>query len=94
MAIFSRLSKSTSRGLPLWLEILVVLLIKLIALYFLRAAFFSQPQTKHMRLPTPTVEQHLLWPGTATPAYPPASAAADLAKTEHSPTLSNLKLSP
>ncbi|AZP14126.1 cytochrome oxidase putative small subunit CydP [Undibacterium parvum] len=94
MAIFSRLSKSTSRGLPLWLEILVVLLIKLIALYFLRAAFFSQPQAKHMRLPTPMVEQHLLSPGTAKPAYPPASAATELAKTTHKPTFSNLKLSP
>jgi hypothetical protein len=94
MAIFSRLGKSTSRGLPLWLEILVVLLIKLIALYFLRAAFFSQPKTKHMRLPTPMVEQHLLSPATAKPANTPASAAADLVKTTHKPPFSNLKLSP
>jgi hypothetical protein len=94
MAIFSRLGKSTSRGLPLWLEILVVLLIKLIALYFLRAAFFSQPKTTHMRLPTPMVEQHLLSPGAAKPANPPASTATDLLKTTRIPKFSNLKLSP
>jgi hypothetical protein len=65
---FSQLGKTTRRGLPLWLEIALVLLIKLIALFILWKAFFSYPQTKHMALPTPVVEQHLLSPKSTTPA--------------------------
>ena len=67
---FSQLGKTTRRGLPLWLEIVLVLLIKLIALFILWKAFFSHPQTKHMALPTPAVEQHLLSPKSAIPATP------------------------
>ena len=55
------LFKKTSRtGLPLWLEITAILLIKVALLFFLWKLFFSHPQTKHMVLPTPVVEQHLL----------------------------------
>ncbi len=46
--------------LPLWLEITLALLIKVAILTLLWHAFFSRPQTKHMRLPTATLEQHLL----------------------------------
>lgn len=66
----SQLGKTTRRGLPLWLEIVLVLLIKLTALFILWKAFFSHPQTKHMALPTPAVEQHLLSPKSANPATP------------------------
>lgn len=55
------LGKKTSRtGLPLWLEIALVLLIKVVLLFFLWKLFFSHPQTKHMVLPAPVVEQHFL----------------------------------
>jgi hypothetical protein len=67
---FSQIGKTTRRGLPLWLEIVLVLLIKLTALFILWKAFFSHPQTKHMALPTPAVEQHLLSPESATLATP------------------------
>jgi len=51
--------------LPLALEIALALLIKLMILTLLWYAFFSTPQTKKMRLPTPQVEQHLLTPPSA-----------------------------
>lgn len=60
MPAWTSLHRSTPRGLPLWLEIALVLLIKVVALFFLWKTFFSHPQTKHMALPTPAVEQHLL----------------------------------
>jgi hypothetical protein len=48
--------------LPLALEIALALLIKILILILLWHAFFSTPQTKKMRMPTPQVEQHLLTP--------------------------------
>lgn len=52
--------KSSHTGLPLWLEISLILCLKLLAIFILWKLFFSQPSTKKMRLPTPVVEQHLL----------------------------------
>jgi hypothetical protein len=52
--------KSRHTGLPLYLEISIFLCIKLLAIFVMWKLFFSQPQTKKMRLPTTTVEQHLL----------------------------------
>ena len=52
--------KSRHTGLPLYLEISIFLCIKLLAIFIMWKLFFSQPQTKKMRLPTSTVEQHLL----------------------------------
>ncbi|MCU6433315.1 hypothetical protein LPB67_05920 [Undibacterium sp. Jales W-56] len=46
--------------LPLGVEISLALLIKIVVLYCLWSAFFAAPKTKHMRLPTQSVEQHLL----------------------------------
>lgn len=60
-------TKTTRTGLPLWLEIALVLVIKVALLFFLWKLFFSHPQTRHMALPTPVVEQQLLSP------HPPAS---------------------
>ena len=59
--------------LPLALEIVLVLLIKIVILTLLWHAFFSTPQTKKMRMPTPQVEQHLLTP-SAIAATPSAAA--------------------
>jgi hypothetical protein len=56
-AIFRRSRRS---GLPLWLEISLILLIKVALLLLLWKLFFSHPPTKHMALPVPVVEQHLL----------------------------------
>lgn len=81
MPVWASLHRHTRRGLPLWLEIALVLLIKLAALYFLWQAFFSHPQTKHMALPTATVEQHLLQAPQSAPQLssqspsPPTSPA-------------------
>ena len=57
--------RSQRTGLPLWLEIALVLLIKIAILFGLWKAFFSHPQTKHMALPLPVVEQHFLKPSTS-----------------------------
>jgi hypothetical protein len=47
-------------ALPLWLEITLALICKALLLWLLWSAFFSAPQTRKMRMPTPQVEQHLL----------------------------------
>ena len=59
--------------LPLAAEIALALLIKILILTLLWHAFFSTPQTKKMRMPTPQVEQHLLTP-SAIAATPSAAA--------------------
>lgn len=46
--------------LPLGVEITLLLLLKVSILILLAKAFFSEPQAKHMRMPTSLVEQHLL----------------------------------
>lgn len=61
LAILRKITKKSSHtGLSLWLEISLILGLKLIAIFVLWKLFFSQPSTKKMRLPTPVVEQHLL----------------------------------
>lgn len=47
--------------------IAIALVVKVAILYGIHKAFFSEPQAKHMRMPTDKVEQHLI----ATPAAPP-----------------------
>jgi hypothetical protein len=54
---------------PLGVEIALALVLKLALLALIWNAFFSTPQAKKMRMPTPQVEQHLL-----TPAQPPTLA--------------------
>jgi len=65
--------------LPLALEIALALLVKIIILTLLWKFFFAHPQAKHMRLPLPQVEQHLLPQDadTARPAPPPISKTTD-----------------
>lgn len=75
MPAWASLHRRTRRGLPLWLEITLVLLIKLAALFFLWQAFFSHPQTRHMALPTPAVEQHLL-SAPQSPSHSPSLPAS------------------
>jgi hypothetical protein len=48
------------RTLPLALAITLALILKVLLLSLLWKAFFSNPPTKKMRLPTAVVEQHLL----------------------------------
>jgi hypothetical protein len=62
------IKRSQRTGLPLWLEIVLILLIKIAILFGLWKAFFSHPQTKHMALPLPIVEQHFLTPSTSISA--------------------------
>ncbi|MES2150153.1 MAG: cytochrome oxidase putative small subunit CydP [Pseudomonadota bacterium] len=47
-------------GMPLALAITLALLLKAGLLYLLWLNFFSAPQAKKMRMPTASVEQHLL----------------------------------
>lgn len=68
--------------LPLALEIALALLLKLAILFALWHAFFSHPQAKHMLLPTPQVEQHLL-AGTASAP----DAVPHIANSKPSPPL-------
>lgn len=46
--------------------ITIALIVKVAILYGIHKAFFSEPQAKHMRMPTAKVEQHLI----AAPAAP------------------------
>ena len=55
-------------GWPLWLEIMLILMMKVGLLFLLWKVFFSQPETRHMALPVPNVEQHLLSSAPALPA--------------------------
>jgi len=75
MAFFT-FPKHWSR-LPLPLEITVIVIVKLALLCVLWKLFFSEPQTKKMRMPTDLVEQHFL--GNPPKASPTGlSAASDL----------------
>jgi hypothetical protein len=58
-------------GMPLWLAITLALVVKLIILMALHKAFFAAPQAKKMRMPTTSVEQHLL----GSPAPQPVAKA-------------------
>lgn len=53
-----RLAVKTARRIPFWLEITLVLVVKVVLLFFLWRQFFAHPQTKHMLLPATTVQQH------------------------------------
>lgn len=56
--------------LPLAVEITLILALKVALLTLLWKAFFSEPQTKKMRMPTALVEQHFLTPqAVALPSY-------------------------
>ena len=56
--------------LPLGAEITLLLVIKISLLTVLAKTFFSEPQAKHMRMPTNLVEQHLLTPRPALTPSP------------------------
>lgn len=58
-------------GYPLALAITLALLLKALILFGLWKAFFSAPLAKHMRMPTATVEQHLLTPAPTSAPIPP-----------------------
>ncbi len=74
--------------LPLWAEITLVLLVKVAILTLLWNAFFSKPQTKHMRLPTEKVEQQLLSKTDSNNSKElPGSAAQHKYKLENQPEL-------
>jgi hypothetical protein len=75
LAILRKITnKSKHTGLPLCLEISLILCLKLLAIFILWKLFFSQPSTKKMRLPTPVVEQHLL-SKPSPPITPPTKPA-------------------
>ena len=62
------------------IEIALALLIKIVILTLLWHAFFSSPQTKKMRMPTPQVEQHLLTPAATLTATQPFSSSTPKAR--------------
>lgn len=62
--------------LPLALEIALALLFKIAILFALWYAFFSNPQAKHMLLPTDQVEQHLLTSASSDPDASPSTTDA------------------
>lgn len=64
------LKHKTRRGLPLWLEITVVLVLKILLLWWAKTLWFDQPLARHMTVPAAAVERQLL--GTA-PAAPTSS---------------------
>ncbi|MFZ6657880.1 cytochrome oxidase putative small subunit CydP [Undibacterium sp. TJN19] len=74
------------KRLPLWLEITLAICIKVLILSLLWNAFFSRPQTRHMRLPAEKMEQHLLSPTQheSTAFYAPDPNARQV-QTENKP---------
>ena len=65
------LRHKTRRGLPLWLEIAVVLAIKLLLLWWIKVQWFSAPLAQHMTVPDRAIEQQLLG------AVPPSTSTGD-----------------
>lgn len=61
-------AKKSFTRLPLAVEITLILIVKIALLTVLWKAFFSEPQTKKMRMPTDLVEQHFL---SSQPAVSP-----------------------
>jgi hypothetical protein len=57
--------------LPLGVEIILLLIIKLALITVLARTFFAHPEAKHMRMPTASVEQRMLAP--APPHQIPAT---------------------
>ncbi|MFL6659819.1 MAG: cytochrome oxidase putative small subunit CydP [Massilia sp.] len=57
-------------GMPLWMALSLALTVKVLLLVLLYKACFAAPQAKKMRMPTATVEQHLLG-SAAAPSSPP-----------------------
>ncbi|MBS1170623.1 MAG: hypothetical protein H6R01_1541 [Burkholderiaceae bacterium] len=51
-------SKGRFTGMPLALEIALVLAVKVAVIFALRQAFFANPQAKKMVVPAQQVEQH------------------------------------
>jgi hypothetical protein len=56
------------RPWPLALEITVLLLVKVTLLTVLARSFFSEPEARHMRMPSARVAERMLAPADATPA--------------------------
>jgi hypothetical protein len=63
-------TKKRFTRLPLAVEITLILIVKIALLTLLWKAFFSEPQTKKMRMPTGLVEQHFLSQPAAAPSSP------------------------
>ncbi|MEB0010164.1 hypothetical protein QN379_23295 [Glaciimonas sp. Gout2] len=87
--------------LPLAVEITIIVIIKLALLFVLWKLFFSEPQTKKMRMPSALVEQHFLTnrpastlppatkltaPTDVTQAMPPAQSSSNSVSNSPSPT--------
>jgi hypothetical protein len=67
-------AKKRFTRLPLAVEITLILIVKIALLALLWKAFFSEPQTKKMRMPTALVERHFLsQPSVALPSHPSTS---------------------
>ena len=81
MAYFT--SRKRWSRLPLPVEITLILVVKLALLFILWKLFFSEPQTKKMRMPTDLVEQHFL---SNRPSATPTSLSADTDSLPSSPT--------
>ncbi|GAC1326079.1 MAG: hypothetical protein NVS3B11_20050 [Collimonas sp.] len=67
--------------LPLAAEITLILIVKIALLTLLWKAFFSEPQTKKMRMPTELVEQHFLSQPPAAPQSPSRSSHSSPTET-------------
>jgi len=68
-------AKKRFTRLPLAVEITLILIVKIALLTLLWKAFFSEPQTKKMRMPTELVEQHFLAQPPAAPLSTPSSSS-------------------
>ncbi|MDP3844061.1 MAG: hypothetical protein Q8Q81_16095 [Oxalobacteraceae bacterium] len=68
---------------PLAVEITLALLLKLVLLFALWHAFFSDPQAKHMLVPAPQIEQHFLSDTALTPDFASTSPPPSHAEKKH-----------
>ncbi|KZE25274.1 hypothetical protein EV683_11252 [Crenobacter luteus] len=57
-------------GLPLWLEIVLVLALKAALLWGAWSLWFAQPIARHMTVPEPAVSQQLLGQPSAPISHP------------------------
>ncbi|BCL75845.1 hypothetical protein JHS3_15810 [Jeongeupia sp. HS-3] len=67
-------------GLPLWLEITVILLIKCLLLYGAWKLWFAEPMAKNMTVPDRAINQQLLGGSTTMPANLPSSGDTDVTR--------------
>jgi hypothetical protein len=72
--------KSWLSRYPLWLEIGIALVLKVVLLYAIHQSFFFHPQAVNMQVPLPKIEQHLMSAPTVSSAAPSEESSSNVTK--------------